>query len=174
MTDPGPDSSAATGRQSDGAPAGKLPTHVTRLRFQPVVNRIARALLRVPVISRVVGNGLVTLYVVGPKSGKRYTIPMAYIWHEGDLLLGSGFAWGKNLRTGEPLELRFKGRKRVADVRVIEDQEGVITHYTLITRRNPGFAKINKIGSDANGIPDRNDLESAWRAGARVFLLSLR
>ncbi|WP_207223614.1 hypothetical protein [Pseudonocardia sediminis] len=111
---------------------------------------------------------------MGRKSGKRYTIPMAYLPYEGVLLLGSGFAWGKNLRTGEPLEVRYKGRRRVTDVRVLTDEAAVTEHYAVIARNNPGFAKINKIGRDEDGTPNPDDLRAAWAAGARVFLLTLR
>jgi deazaflavin-dependent oxidoreductase (nitroreductase family) len=163
-------------KTSNALTNGKVPpgSRVKPLAFQGVVNRIARGLLRVPLLSRVVGNGLIILYVVGRKSGKRYTVPMAYLRHEGALLLGSGFAWGKNLRTGEAVEVRFKGKRRLADVRVLTDEAAVVEHYAIIARRNPGFARINKIGFDRDGNPDPNDLRSAWADGARIFLLTLR
>ena len=47
------------------------------LAFQDVVNRIVRGLLRAPLLSRGIGNRLITLYVVGSKSGKRHTVPVA-------------------------------------------------------------------------------------------------
>lgn len=68
---------------------------VQRRPLQGVVNGIARALLRIPLLSRLVGRGLIILYVVGRRSGKRYTVPIAYLRHEDSLLLGSGFAWGQ-------------------------------------------------------------------------------
>jgi deazaflavin-dependent oxidoreductase (nitroreductase family) len=147
--------------------------HVKTLRFQGMVNRVVRGLSRVPLVSRAVGKGVIILYVVGRKTGKRYTVPMAYRPYDGALLLGSGFSWGKNLRTGEPLEVRFKGRRRLADVQVLTDEAEVCRHYAVIARRNPNFARFNKIGYDANGNPDPDDLRSAWANGARVFLLTL-
>jgi deazaflavin-dependent oxidoreductase (nitroreductase family) len=142
--------------------------------MQGALNRVVRTLLAVPLLSRVVGRGLLTLYVVGRKSGKRYTVPMAYVRHEGALLLGSGFPWAKNLRTGEPVELRYQGKRRVADVRVVTDEDGVARYYSVIVRQNPGFARINKIRIDRDGTADPNDLRDAWAAGARVMLLTLR
>lgn len=144
------------------------------LAVQGLVNRIVRVLLQTPLLSRVIGRGLLTLYVVGRKSGKRYTVPMAYVRYEGDLLLGTGFAWGKNLRTGEPMEVQFKGARRMADVRVFTDEAMVTNYYAVIARQNPGFAKINKIGMGRDGTPNPTDLKSAWAAGARAFLLRLR
>ena len=168
--DPSPPSSSDAPADGAVAAGGRVRT----LAFQGVVNRIVRGLLRVPLLSRVVGNGLITLYVVGRKSGKRYTVPMAYLRHEGALLLGSGFAWGKNLRTGEPVEVLFKGGRRTADVRVLTDEAAVVEHYGVIARRNRGFARMNKIGFGADGQPDPHDLRAASAAGARVFLLTLR
>lgn len=144
------------------------------MRLQALVNRLARGLLRVPLTSQLVGQGLVTLYVVGRKSGKVYPIPMAYLEHQGALLLGSGFAWGRNLRTGETIDIRYKGQRRVADVRVLTDEPSVMEHYAIIARRNPNFAKFNRIGLDDKRNPRTDDLRAAWAAGARVFLLTLR
>jgi deazaflavin-dependent oxidoreductase (nitroreductase family) len=114
------------------------------------------------------------LYVVGRKSGKRYTVPVAYTPHEGVLLIGTPFAWGRNLRTGEPVDVRFKGRRRTADVRVLTDEPAVVEDYTVIARGNSNFARFNKIGLDPQGNPNAADLHRAWAAGARVIRLTLR
>src|SRR5215831_12367376 len=79
------------------------------LAVQQLVNRVIRGLLATPLLSRAVGSRLVTLYIVGRKSGRRYTIPVAYTKDKGDLLIGTPFGWGRNLRTGEPVEIRLKG-----------------------------------------------------------------
>jgi len=50
----------------------------------------------------------------------------------------------------------------------------VMEHYAIITRRNPGFAKLNRIGFDQDQQPSTGDLRAAWAAGARVFLLTVR
>ncbi|MGH3193010.1 MAG: hypothetical protein ACRDOL_38300, partial [Streptosporangiaceae bacterium] len=78
------------------------------LAMQGLVNRIIRGLLRTPLVSRLVGSRLVTVYVVGRKSGRRYAVPVAYTRHEGDLLIGTPFGWGRNLRTGEAVTIRLK------------------------------------------------------------------
>ncbi|MFI7603287.1 hypothetical protein [Actinoplanes sp. NPDC049681] len=144
------------------------------MALQGVANRIIRGLLRVPLLSRLIGSRLMTVYVVGRKSGKRYSVPVSYTRDGGDLLIGVPFAWGKNLRTGEPIEVRYRGRRRVADVRVITDEAGVVEHYALMCRDNHTFAGFNKVGFDAAGEPDPEDLRKAWAAGARGFRLTLR
>ncbi|HEY6501145.1 MAG TPA: nitroreductase/quinone reductase family protein [Streptosporangiaceae bacterium] len=133
-----------------------------------------RGLLRAPLLSRLVGSRLVTLYVVGRKSGRRYTVPVAYTTDQGDLLIGTPFGWGRNLRTGEAVTIRLRGRRRVADVRVIADEPGVADAYGLMARDNRNFASFNKIGFDASGDPVPADLHQAWAAGARAFRLTPR
>jgi deazaflavin-dependent oxidoreductase (nitroreductase family) len=165
-----PDVGPATPVPRPGTSEGRAQT----LALQSVANWIVRGLLRVPVLSRGVGKNLITLYVVGRKSGKHYTIPVAYTLQEGTLLIGTPFGWSRNLRTGVPVEVRFKGRRRVADVRVLTDEDAVVKDYAVMARDNRNFARFNKIGFDERGNPDPADLHLAWAAGARVFRLTLR
>ena len=114
------------------------------------------------------------MYVTGRKSGRRYAVPVAYTRHEGDLLIGSPFGWGRNLRTGEAVTIRLKGRRRLADVLVLADEREVVDAYAVMARDNHAFAKFNDIGFDQGGNPVPADLRQAWAAGARAFRLTPR
>jgi deazaflavin-dependent oxidoreductase (nitroreductase family) len=144
------------------------------MRFQGPVNRLVHGLSRVPLLGRVIGRNLIILYVVGRRSGKRYTVPVAYTRHDGALLVGSPFGWGRNLRTGEPVEVRYLGRRRLAHVVVETDEDAVVADYAVIARDNHRFGAFNAIGYDAAGNPEPADLHRAWAAGARVFRLTVR
>jgi deazaflavin-dependent oxidoreductase (nitroreductase family) len=163
--------------QAPNTPAGAQPAPGKRsktMALQGVANRVVRGLLATPLVSRGIGGRLVTLYVVGRKSGRHYSIPVAYTPHEAVLLVGTPFGWGRNLRTGEPVELRLKGKRRSADVQVVTDEAGVVELYAVIARDNHRFAKFNKIGLGQDGEPDPADLHLAWAGGARVFQLTPR
>jgi deazaflavin-dependent oxidoreductase (nitroreductase family) len=144
------------------------------LALQSLVNRVVRALLRTPLICRGIGRRLITVYVVGRKSGRRYTIPVAYTQEGNHLLIGSPFPWARNLRTNQPLEIRLKGRRRQTDLEVFTAEDDVTRLYATMCRDNRQFAKFNKIGLDPAGNPDPDDLHSAWTAGARAFRLTPR
>jgi hypothetical protein len=139
------------------------------MRFQGAANVIVRGLLRTPLLCRSIGRRLITIYVVGRKTGKRYAVPTAYTRRGDTLLIGTPFRWVRNLRTGEPVTIRLQGKRRVADVTVIADQEGVIERYAVIAADNHQFAKFNKIEIDPAGQPNPADLHRAWAAGARVI-----
>ena len=162
------DASVSGGRVA--APRNRAQT----MAVQGLANRIVRGLLRTPLACRALGNRLVTVYVVGRKSGRHYTVPVAYTRHEGILLVGTPFGWGRNLRTGEPVSIRLKGRRRLADVEVLTDEAKVVEAYAVMCLDNHNFAKFNNIGFDAAGDPDPADLRLAWAAGARAFRLTPR
>lgn len=148
------------------------PPHSRTLALQPLVNRLVRGLLRTPLLCRAIGKRLLTLDVVGRKSGRHYTIPVAYTHHRGDLLVGTSFAWGRNLRSGDTVDIRLRGELRPADVRVITDEAGLVEHYAVIASDNHNFARFNQIGLHANGTPDPADLHRVWSEGARAILLT--
>lgn len=145
-----------------------------KLRFQGLANRVIRGLLRTPLICRVVGRSLVTVSVVGRKSGTCYVIPVAYTLHEGALLIGTPFGWVRNLRTGTPVTIRWKGKVRQADVEVFTREPDVVRVYTQIIAGNRTFASFNKIGLAADGTPSADDLHLAWESGARAVRLTPR
>lgn len=160
------------------SPADQQPVvepRAQKLAMQGFVNRIMRGLLHTPLLCRLVGRRLLTIHVVGRKSGRRYDVPVAYTRQDDDaLLIGTPFGWVRNLRTGEPVDLRLRGKRRSADVEVITDEEGVVENYAAMARDNHQFAKFNKIGFDAEGNPDPVDLHLAWAAGARAVRLTPR
>ena len=161
-------------KYSRAAPGGGAPQLPQTMAYQQFVNRIMRGLLATPGVSAGIGKYLITLYVVGRKSGRHYDVPVAYAEHEGALLIGTPFGWSKNLRTGEPVDVRYKGKRRTADVEVVRDETGVVALYDVICRHNKNFAKFNKITIEADGSPRPDDLRQAWQAGGRVIKLKLR
>jgi deazaflavin-dependent oxidoreductase (nitroreductase family) len=149
------------------APASRPKT----LAAQALVNRLVRALLRTPLLARLAGSRLITVYVTGRKSGRRYAIPVAYTSHEDDLLIGTSFAWGRNLRTGDQVTIRLAGRRRPANVVVLTEEQAVTDAYAIMSRHNHAFANFNNIGFAPDGTPNPHDLHQAWTTGARAFRL---
>jgi deazaflavin-dependent oxidoreductase (nitroreductase family) len=147
---------------------------VRTMRAQGLVNLVVRGLLRTPGLSRIIGGRLVTLYVVGRKSGRRYAVPVSYLAQGDDLLIGTSFGWARNLRTGEPVAFRLKGKLRVADVRTLTAEPDVVTAYAHMAAVNPAFARFNGVRVDQDGSADQRDLHEAWVGGARVIKLTPR
>jgi hypothetical protein len=125
-------------------------------------------------VCRLAGNRLITVYVVGPTSGRHYNLPVAYTRHDGSLLIGTPFAWQTQPRTSVPVDIRLKGKRRPAEVQVLTEDAGVVELYAVMARDNHNFAKFNKIGFDPAGTPESANLRLAWAAGARAIRLMRR
>lgn len=145
-----------------------------KLALQGLVNRMIRGVLRTPLLCRAAGRRLITVYVVGRKSGRRYAIPVAYTRQGDTLLVGTPFGWVRNLRTGDQVDIRLAGKRRPADAQVVKDEAGVVELYGVLARDNHQFAKLNKVSIDDAGEPSQADLHACWAAGARVVRLTPR
>ncbi|WP_342800805.1 nitroreductase/quinone reductase family protein [Nocardia sp. No.11] len=139
------------------------------------VNTIVRALLKVPVLSGIVGKRLATLQVTGRKSGKVYEVPVAYTVHDGTLLIGTALRpWVKNLLGGAEVRLSRGRAPESFTATVHSDEQGVLELYTIIARDNKQNAKFNGIGFTADGEPSQADIYQTWQQGGVVVELTPR
>ena len=155
-------------------PAARPAGQAQVMPVQKMANSIVRTLLHTPGVSSGIGKRLLIINVTGRKTGRQYSVPVAYTRHEGALLVGTPFAWARNMRTGEPVEVIVQGKRRQADVLVISDEDGVVAAYDVICRDNRQFAKFNNVGLGPDGAPSADDLHAAFAAGARAYRLSPR
>jgi deazaflavin-dependent oxidoreductase (nitroreductase family) len=140
--------------------------------MQGLVNSFTRMALKTPGVAKGIGQRLILLHVVGRKTGKHYDIPIAYMEHDGKVLVGSPFGWVKNLHTGDELDVHLKGERRTTDVEVVADEDRVVELFRLMCRDNHAFAKFNNIHLDDKGEPAADDLHAAYGYGARAILLT--
>jgi deazaflavin-dependent oxidoreductase (nitroreductase family) len=159
---------------SNSASAAKPIVRAQTLPVQGIINRAIRGLLRAPLLSSLLGRRLMTVYVVGRRSGRHYSVPVAYTRHNGSLLVGSQFAWIRNLSNVESVHIRLSGKRRQADVQILTEEAAVVDHLALMAKDNHQFARFNGIGLDRAGNPAIEDLHLAWVAGARIAILTPR
>jgi hypothetical protein len=132
-------------------------------------NPLLIAILRSPLHPLLSGNMLVITYT-GRKSGRVYRTPVNYV-RDGERWLTSSYrsrTWWRNLRGGVPVSLRVQGREVQATGLAIEDETLVAENLYAYLKPQPGLAKYFKIGLDANGQPDRDDVTRA--AHERVMI----
>lgn len=157
-----------TETKPDGRPPGRAQT----LRMQGLVNALTRTALSVPGVAKGIGGRMILLYVVGRNTGKKYAIPVVYREYEGKVLIGTQFGWVRNLRTGERIQVRYKGKVRTAEVEVVDEEDRVVELFEIMCRDNHSFAKFHTIGIDGKGEPDPGAVRAAYGWGARAILLT--
>jgi SAM-dependent methyltransferase len=124
-----------TDKPHTGDPASLAGQRAHTMPGQRAVNLLVRGPLRTPGLAPIVGGRLVTLYVVGRKSGRHYCVPVAYMAEGNDLLIGTSSGWGRNLRTGQPVAIRLKGKRRRAGVQVSTTEPEVVSAYAHMAVR---------------------------------------
>jgi deazaflavin-dependent oxidoreductase (nitroreductase family) len=132
-------------------------------------NPFLTTILRSPLHSLLSGNTLALTYT-GRKSGQTYTTPVNYV-RDGSRLLATSYrtrTWWRNLRGEVPVSLRLQGHEVKATGQAFEDEAVVTEALSAYLSKVPGWAKYFKVGLDASGQPDRNDLVRA--AKERVMI----
>ncbi|MFD6451649.1 nitroreductase/quinone reductase family protein [Nocardia sp. NPDC055165] len=143
--------------------------------FQSQLNTLIRGLLKVPVLSGIVGKRLATLHVVGRRSGAVYDVPVAYTVHGGDLLIGTALRpWVKNLQGGAQVRLSRGGAPETFTATVYTDEQHVLELFAVIARDNEQNAKFNGIGYLPDGEPSKADIYQTWQQGGVVIGLTPR
>ncbi|MFD3743516.1 nitroreductase/quinone reductase family protein [Nocardia sp. NPDC058633] len=143
--------------------------------YQAAVDSVVRSLLKVPVLSGIVGKRLATLHVVGRKSGTVYDVPVAYTEHDGALLIGTSLRpWVKNLRGDGRVTLSRGAGPESFTATVYTDEEDVIELFAVIARDNKQNAGFNGIGYLADGEPSKADIYQTWQQGGVVIGLTPR
>lgn len=131
-------------------------------------NSIMTWLLRSPLHFAVSSNVLALSYT-GRNSGRRYTIPVNYVAAGDRLLVTSTPArtWWRNLRGGQQVSLRLRGRDVAATAEVLEG-EAVAPALANYFRGAPHMAKHFEVQM-LNGEPDAADV--ARVAPTRVMVV---
>ncbi|HEU0026008.1 MAG TPA: nitroreductase/quinone reductase family protein [Ktedonobacterales bacterium] len=132
---------------------------ITRPKPPPsmkAVNPFVRLLLRSPLHGMLSGSLLLLTYT-GRKSGKRYTIPVAYSRMGAVVYVFTDHAWCKNLRGGAPVIVEIKRQRYEGTAEAISDDQAVITAAFLAhLREHPGIARSYHIPVDDHKRPDLN------------------
>jgi deazaflavin-dependent oxidoreductase (nitroreductase family) len=135
--------------------------------------RMARRMKRVNVPMRLVlgmpfptplGGRLMLVYFTGRKTGRPYRQPVSYV-RDGDVLLTPGGGkWKLNLRTGEPVMIRLRGRDVTAWPELVRNFEEVDRLLRQMMAQNPRLTSfVPFIGSD--GAIDRANMQTALEHG---------
>jgi deazaflavin-dependent oxidoreductase (nitroreductase family) len=122
-------------------------------------NPLLTTILRSPLHPLLSSNTLALTYT-GRKSGRTYTAPVNYV-RDGDRLLATSYrtrTWWRNLRGGVPVSLRLHGHEVKATGQALEDEAAVIEALAAYLGKVPGWVKYFKVGLDASGQPNRNDI----------------
>jgi hypothetical protein len=141
-------------------------------RMTRIGNTFVRPLLRSRFGKKI--HDLALLSFTGRKSGRRYTVPVAYHELDGDGVILTASGWRANLRGGADVEVVHDGVSRPMRAELIEDPHEVARIYeALLHEVVLSKAKLS-IGLEVvgNKIPTEQQIEEA--VGGRRAVVRLR
>jgi hypothetical protein len=131
-----------------------------------LVNVPMRRVLSLP-IETPISRRLMLLHFTGRKTGRAYRQPVSYV-ADGDTLLSPGGGnWKRNLRDGEAIWVRLRGRERRARPEFIRDPLEVERLLRTMMASNPRMTSfVPFVGAD--GRIDRRSLSEAVAHGCCI------
>lgn len=124
------------------------------------VNGLMGTMLRAPLIQRLLGKTFALITVTGAKSGRRYTTPIQYLSHDGEVVVLSQRTrtWWKNIRTRPDVEMRLAGETVHGHGRIAPDEEARSV-LTACLADQPRVAKFYGLEVDDSGGLDPGALD---------------
>jgi deazaflavin-dependent oxidoreductase (nitroreductase family) len=137
-----------------------------RARMMRRVNKVMRPVLGLP-FPTTLSTRLMLLTHTGRRTGRRYRQPVSYV-RDGDVLLTpGGGSWTRNLRDGEPVTIRLRGRDVSARPELVGDPDEVDRLLRLMRERNPLLVSFVPF-LERDAPIDRTELETALGHGFRI------
>jgi F420H(2)-dependent quinone reductase len=140
-------------------------------RLMKVVNVPMRAVLRLPFATPLTG-GLMLVSYTGRRTGRSYRQPVSYVCDGDTLLTPGGGKWKLNLRDGEPVHLRVRGRDVVARPELVRAADDVAMLLSRMLAANPRLASFVPF-LEGDGSVDRATLQNALDHGFCVVRWNL-
>jgi hypothetical protein len=143
------------------------------MRFKNhVVNPLVRALLRSP-LHRLLDRSLLLLTYTGRVSGRRHTLPVMYAEAQRGLVAFAAEPerkrWWRNLRGGEAVTVRLRGRELDGYACLVEEPAEVARGLAVYLARYPRAAKALAVRL-VDGRPCPHDIERAARTAVMVSI----
>jgi hypothetical protein len=110
-------------------------------RLMRIANVPMRWVLSLP-FATPISRRLMLLSYTGRKTGRRYRQPVSYVEDGGVLLTPGGGRWKLNLRDGEPITVRLRGRHVAARPELVRDPGEVEVLLRRMMTLNPRLASF--------------------------------
>jgi hypothetical protein len=111
------------------------------MRAAPVFNAPIAALANSPRFGRLINRNIAMLTYTGRRSGRSYSIPVAYRRSGGEVVISVGMpeakTWWRNfLNAGAPLTLRLDETERAGHAVAKQDAKGAVTVTVRLAEAN--------------------------------------
>jgi deazaflavin-dependent oxidoreductase (nitroreductase family) len=125
----------------------------------PFANAIVAAVLRTPVLHRVMSRIFLLITFTGRKSGKRYTTPVGYMRQGNTIIILTKWfrTWWRNFQKTAPVELLIEGKVYQGTATALTDEAVTVPIITEVIKKYPYNAAYYGVHLLAPNQPDMDD-----------------
>jgi hypothetical protein len=132
---------------------------------------LIKLMLRSP-LHGIASSSILLLTYTGRKSGRRFSVPVSYVWDGNDVLIVTFHrrTWWRSLQGGVPVTVRLKGRDLLAMAEASTDPEVVQRDFATYLKKTPYLERVLKVETDDddNYLPESLARVSEGRIIVRV------
>ena len=136
-------------------------------RAMSMLNVPMRVILGLP-FATPLSQRLMLISFIGRKTGKHYKQPVSYVRYGDTLLTPGGGKWKSNLREGEPIRIRLRGRDVLAQPELVKDPDEIEQLLAVMSAANPTVNAFVGIPKGPDGRLDHSRLGTAVSYGFRI------
>jgi hypothetical protein len=140
-------------------------------RLQARIMRVINVPMRVVLGLRFatpLSSRLMLVWITGRNTGKVYRQPLSYVQQGKTLLTPGGGKWKLNLRDGQPVRIRLRGRDVLARPEMVSDLEEIERLLAEMAAANPRINAFVGIPKGPDGRLDPARLQTAVQYGFRI------
>ncbi len=138
----------------------------------PSVNKMVTAMLRTPILHKLVSRQLLLLSFTGRKSAKHYTTPVSY-YRQGKtiIILTKRFrTWWHNFQQAIPVEVCLEGKTFQGQGQALTDEASIIPIFTDSMAQHSTDASVYGVRFDSPGVPNGEDIR---RLAAKIVVIQI-
>ena len=139
---------------------------VWQARLMNAVNVPMRVILGLP-FTTPLSSQLMLLYLTGRKTGKSYVQPVSFVEDGQTMLTPGGGRWKLNLRDGECVRARLRGREVRLRPELVKDAAEVDRLLRLMASKNSRITSFAPVAGP-DGQIDRQRVDNAVRFGFAI------
>ncbi len=132
-------------------------------------NAVPLLVLRTPLVHRLMSGRYLVLDFAGRVSGRRYTLPVAYVADGDRLLISTDSRWWRNIAGGQPLRVGLRGGWRQAAASRLTDRLEAASALRRLVDEVPGYAGPAGLPVIDGRVPE-SAVTAAVAGDARVVL----
>ena len=138
-----------------------------------LMNAMPTAILRTPLLHRLMSGRYLLLTFTGRTTGRRYRTPVAYRRSGARLVLSTDSGWWRNLEAEPAVGVLLRGTQQTGIARRVTDPAEAAAELGRLVQEVPGYRRAAGLRAEPGGGVPADELVRAVTAERKVFTVAV-